>query len=441
MNPATDPSPALDAALAAAEAAYAAANPLSRTQHERARGPLPGGHTRQTLYFPPFPLTIATGSGAHITDLDNHRYLNLVGDYAAGVFGATCLPLQSAVREALTEGIALSGPNRRELELAELITARIASIEQVRFCNSGSEACLFAVQVARHATQRQTVLVFDGCYHGGFLIFGPGKAPLTVPIPTVRATYNDVDGTRAVLRTHGSEIAAVIVEPMMGAAGAIPGAADFLGMLREETIRHGIVLIFDEVMTSRLAPGGLQEVHGIRPDLTTLGKFWGGGLAFGAFGGTRNLMRHLDVRSGGALSQGGTFNNNIVAMSAGLIGARDVYTPAACRDLNARGDALRERLNAAAAARGIACQVTGRGGVMNIHWQDTPIRHPGDLDPRQAPARRLFQLGMLEAGFYIAQRGLVTLSLPMTDADLGRLGEAFERYLEQHAGLLRLKTP
>lgn len=241
-------------ALASAERRFAAANPLSRARNERACAVLPGGHSRQTLDYAPFPLTIERGRGARITDIDGHDYLNLVGDYAAGVFGATCEPIRLAVEAVLGAGLSLSGPNTHEVELAELISQRIPSMQQVRFCNSGSEACLFAAQLARHATQRSTLMVFNGCYHGGFMIYKAKDPPLSVPFPVVKSTFNDIEGTRAALRTAGPTLAAVFVEPMMGSGGCIPAAPDFLAMLREETQRIGALLVFDEVMTSRLAP-------------------------------------------------------------------------------------------------------------------------------------------------------------------------------------------
>src|SRR5450631_2951920 len=162
-----DDTSAIDAAIARVELEFAAANPLSRARHERACHVMPGGHSRQTLFYAPFPLTIARGHGARVTDLDGHEYLNMVGDYAAGVFGATCEPIQQAVRDAMQAGVSLSGLNTKETELAELIATRIPSIQQLRFCNSGSEAVLFASLVARHATKRPKLLVFNGCYHGG----------------------------------------------------------------------------------------------------------------------------------------------------------------------------------------------------------------------------------------------------------------------------------
>lgn len=433
---ATPVTPSLEAAVAAAEARFIAANPNSKSRHERACAVLPGGHSRQTLFFSPFPLIMQSGRGARVTDLDHHEYLNLVGDFAAGVFGSTCEPIQKVVNDTLRTGISLSGLNIPEFELAALISRRIPSIQQVRFCNSGSEACLYAAQVARHATGRAKLLVFNGCYHGGFMIYAEKDPPLSVPFPLVKATYNDIEGTRNLIRAHTSELAAVFVEPVMGSGGAIPGAREFLQMLRDETKKAGIVLVFDEVMTSRLGPGGVQGLLGIQPDLTTLGKFWGGGFAFGAFGGQADLMRHMDTRSGGVLSQGGTFNNNVVTMAAGLVGARDVYTEEACRSLNARGDWLRDQLNALGSKAGIAFQATGVGGVLNTHWTAGPITHPGQVVPMGAPVRRLFQLEMIENGYFVAQRGMINLSLPVEQDDLARFVKAAGEFLARYSELL-----
>ncbi len=223
--------------------------------------------------------------------------------------------------------------------MAALLTARFPSLERVRFCNSGTEANMFAVQTARVMTGRPAVLGFAGCYHGGLLTFTAADNPLNVPIPTVVAPYNDADGTAALIDAHADELAAVIVEPMIGGGGCIPAAPEFLRMLRERTERHGIVLIFDEVMTSRLAPGGLQGEYGITPDLTSLGKYIGGGMTAGAFGGRAELMERYDPRQKRPLQHSGTYNNNVFSLRAGIAGLGEVYTAEAAVALNARGDA------------------------------------------------------------------------------------------------------
>ena len=423
-------------AVLSAERRFAAANPLSRVRHQRACRVLPGGHSRQTLYYAPFPVTFVSGNDSRIIDLDGHKYVNFVGDYAAGVLGHTCKPVQRAAGEALALGISLGGVNNKEVEFAELISSRIPSMQQIRFCNSGSEACLFSVQLARQATKRPKILAFKGCYHGAFLIYGDTDSPLSIPFEVVKATYNDCEGTRAALRANADSVAAIIVEPMMGAAGAIPGTREFLRMLREETRRIGALLIFDEVLTSRLAPGGLQHVHGITPDITTLGKFWGGGFPFGAFGGSREVMRHLDLSAGGTLSQGGTFNSNIVTVAAGIVAVRDVYTPEACTELNARGDRLRAALQRLAAASGVGLQATGVGSTFNLHWHSRPIQDPGDVERHDSAPRRLFQLEMMLRGFYVTQRGMINLSMPLTDRDLESFVEAVGDYTVEYRALL-----
>ena len=194
-------------------------------------------------------------------------------------------------------------------------------------------------------------------------------------------------------------------------------------------------------MASRLGPGGAQGLYGLVPDITTLGKFWGGGFAFGAFGGSREVMRHLDTRGGGVLSQGGTFNNNIVAMSAGLVGARDVYTPEACIALNAFGDRLRMAINELGRSTGVPLQATGRGAVMNTHWHTRPISHAEHVESANSAARSLFQLEMLRRGYYVARRGIITLSLPMTDKDIQGFLDAVRGYLSEHGDLLRRSSP
>ena len=240
----------------------------------------------------------------------------------------------------------------------------------------------------------------------------------------------------AALRTHAAALAAVFVEPLIGGGGCIPGTPEFLAMLREETRALGILLVFDEVMTSRLGPGGMQGRIGVIPDLTTLGKFWGGGFAFGAFGGAEPLMRHFDVAGGGTLAHGGTFNNNIMTMTAGLVGARDVYTADVCIALNGLGDWLRDALNELGRTTKVALQATGLGGVLSTHWGSQPIASPQDIEASGSPLRRLFQLEMLLRGFYVTQRGMITLALPVTQSHLHEFLVAVANYLHAYRKLL-----
>ena len=425
----------LEDALRDAEARYAEANPKSRARHAEACEVMPGGNTRSILFYPPFPLAITRGEGARLWDLDGHAYVDLLGEYTAGLYGHSNPIIQAAVRAALESGIVLGGPNPYEAELARLICARFPSCDLVRFCNSGTEANVNALCAARAITGRSQILVFDGAYHGGPLTFAHGDSPMNLPFSWVRGTYNELEATTAAIERHSRELAAIIVEPMMGAAGAIAGDPAFLQGLREAATRHGIVLIFDEVMTSRLSPGGLQATLGINPDLTTFGKYLGGGLSFGAFGGRADLMARFDPRHPDALPHSGTYNNNVLTMAAGVAGLSDVFTPEAAVALNEAGDTLRARLNRIAREAAVPMQVAGVGSIMCVHFHDRPLASPADAESHLA-ARALFHLDMLERGFYLARRGFISPSLALEPADYDAFAAAFEDFLDAYGPLL-----
>ncbi len=434
---------ALEERLAEVEAAYVAANPSSLAAHLAATRPLPGGNTRSILHFSPFPLTFAKGEGCRLHDLDGHELTDFLGEYSAGLFGHSEPVIEAAITEALADGIVLGGPNRYEATLAETICARFPSIDQVRFTNSGTEANLLALAAARLATGRQAVMVMEGGYHGGVLYFGQHKSPLNVAGPWVFGIYNDIEATSAVIEREAHGLAAILIEPMLGAGGGICAEPAFLAMLRGSCDRHGIVLIFDEVMTSRMSHGGLQTRLGIIPDMTTLGKYLGGGLSFGAFGGKAKLMERFDPRRPDAVSHAGTFNNNVLSMAAGLAAATRVSTAERLDDLWAAGEELRAGLNALAQARDVPIQVLGTGSILGFHFQRGPIRRPQDVWPTDPLAARiqadlyaLLHLSLIESGCYIARRGYVTLSLPMGDADIARLPAAFDAFLERHGPVI-----
>jgi glutamate-1-semialdehyde 2,1-aminomutase len=424
----------LASALETAEQRYVAANPRSVARHERAGQWMPGGNTRTSLYYSPFPLTLVEGHQQHVRDLDGHTYADFLGEYSAGLYGHTNPVIMGAARAALDAGIALGGPNEHEAELAALVTARFPSVELVRFTNSGTEANLLAIGTARAVTGRSRVMVFDGGYHGSVLSFR-GTSALNAPFEYVVGSYNDVDATVALLERHRDELAAVLVEPMLGGGGAIPATPDFLRALRESTARHRILLIFDEVMTSRLGPGGVQQLVGVRPDLTTLGKYLGGGFGFGAFGGRHDVMERFDPSRPGALGHPGTFNNNTVSMAAGAAGLREVFTPEVAVWHNRRGDLLRTRLNALFTAAGVAMTAIGIGSIATIHFQSTPITTASDIVAADAK-RALLHLEMIARGHYFARRGYLALCLPLDDQDLDSFFESIADVVDHHYALL-----
>ena len=444
MQLATKPGPELTRELADIEARYIARHPMSaRRQCEAARH-MPGGNTRTVLYYSPFPLVWASAKGNRLTDIDGLDYLDLLGDFSAGLYGHSNPVVLAAIKKALDDGIVLGGPNQYEARLAAAIRARFSSLELVRFTNSGTEANLMALSTARALKpDRAHVMVFDGGYHGGVFHFSHGSSALNAPFRWLIGQYNDVDGTRALLRAHAGEIAAVLVEPMLGAGGCIPGTREFLGMLREECARSDVLLIFDEVMTSRLSSSGLQGPLGIQPDMTTLGKYLGGGASFGAFGGRREIMAHFDPSRPGSFEHAGTFNNNVLSMAGGLAGLTEVFTPTEAVRINALGDELRRRLNELARERGAPFQATGVGSLIGLHFTGEEIRRPSDASPKNAASKdaqlamqALFHLEMLERGYYLARRGYLALSLPTTQDECLGFATAVDEFLAKRRPLL-----
>jgi glutamate-1-semialdehyde 2,1-aminomutase len=432
IRPNTD----LAAATAEAEARYVGANPKSAERHRRATASMPGGNTRTVLHYSPFPLTIVSGEGCRLRDLDGHGYTDFLGEYTAGLYGHSNPAIQAAIKKVVDDGMALGGPNPYEAELAAELCKRFPSVERVRFCNSGTEGNLFAFSTARMATRRPAIMVFHGAYHGGVFYFGQHKAEINAPFPWIYADYNDTEGTLALIEQHAKELAAVVIEPMVGGGGGIPATREFLQALRAVCTKHGIVLIFDEVMTSRLSSGGLQKAMGVTPDMTSFGKYLGGGASFGAFGGRAELMARYDPSRADAVSHAGTFNNNVISMAAGLTGLRELYTPEAADRLNGAGDRLRERLNAQAVKHDVPMQVMGVGSIMSVHFHRGPIARPQDLWPADGAAaaayadlQKLFHLDLLEHGQYMARRGFISLSLPMTETDFARFTGAVEEFL------------
>jgi glutamate-1-semialdehyde 2,1-aminomutase len=254
-----------------------------------------------------------------------------------------------------------------------------------------------------------------------------------VPHEFIVSTYNDIGGTERLIDVHHEDLGAILAEPMLGSGGCIPGDPAFLAALRRAASACGAVLIFDEVMTSRLSAGGLQLILSLSPDLTTLGKYLGGGLSFGGFGGRRDIMEQFDPRRPNALPHAGTFNNNVLTMSAGVAGLTNVFTREAADALNARGDALRRRLNVACAGRHL--QFTGIGSLMCAHPVSDVIRTAADVTAVDPALRDLFYFDMLERGFYLARRGFIAMSLAIGDEEIRRFEAAVADVLATRAAL------
>ncbi len=426
----------LGQALDEARARYVARNPNSARLQREAADVMPGGNTRSVLFYPPFPLYMAGGEGCRLRDVDGHVYLDALGEFTAGLYGHSDAVIRAAVERALRAGLNLSSHTPGEAALAREIRRRIPSMALLRFTNSGTEANLLALSAATAHTGRRKVMVFEGAYHGGVLTFGKGSAPVNVPHDFVVVPYNDLSAARAAVTAHGAAIAAILVEPMLGSGGCIPGDPAFLHGLRSLADACGALLILDEVMTSRLSTGGRQGLLGLRADLTTLGKYFGGGMSVGVFGGRAEVMSRFDPHRTDALGHAGTFNNNVLTMAAGLAGLERVLTAEALDELNARGDRLRERLNAIFAAERVALQVTGLGSLLSLHATAVPVRSTIDLAPTDPRVKELLFLDLLEHGVWMARRGFMALSLPFGDPEANRLAQALESIVRTRKALL-----
>ncbi len=397
---------------------YADRNVESRQRHVAACTVLPGGNTRTLLFQPPFPLTFVRGEGSVLEDADGHRYIDLLGDYTAGLLGHSDHRARDAAFAALANNMSVGGIHPIETELAGLMCERW-QLDLVRFTNSGTEANLMAITAARMHTRRTHVMVVEGAYHGGVLYFGHGPAAWNAPYPVVLGQFNDLPSCRRAIAEAGDQLAAVLVEPMMGSAGCVPPADGFLAGLIDAAHQVGAVAIFDEVMTSRLGPRGLSAMAGAQPDLKTFGKYIAGGFSFGAFGGAAEVMAIFDVTKPGAvLPHAGTFNNNVTSLAAAAEVLSSVYTADVADAFTRRGEEFRANVAAVLARHDVPLCVTGVGTMMNLHTRREPPTDGATAYRRDEPLQELVYLGLLERGFYVAPRLMINLSLPLTDDQL-----------------------
>jgi glutamate-1-semialdehyde 2,1-aminomutase len=415
---------------------YKAANPLSDAAEKDALQYLPGGNTRSVLHYEPFPLTMVSGEGAEVTDLDGHRYVDFVGEYSAGLFGHSDARIKAAINAALDAGVAMGAPMKYERVLAGLLCERYPALDQVRFCNSGTEANLMALTTACAVTGRRKLLAFRESYHGGVIKFPGGRCELNVPYDFVLADFNDIEGTAALIRGLGDELAAVIVEPILGAGGNIPANREFLNTLRSCTQEVGALLIFDEIKTARLGAAGVQGMLDIKPDLTTVGKFIAGGLPTGAFGGRADLMARYDPRHGRGWNHAGTFNNNACSMAAGCVAMGDVFTPERAAEFLEWSEAFRLSLNDMFAEKSVPMYANGMGSIIAIHFSKVATKKPTDITAGCQSLRPLLHMEMLLEGVLICKRGDFFLSLPMDETHLTKARDALGIFIDKYKQLI-----
>ena len=431
----------LEEAVSEAYASYTERNPSSLAAHNESCKYMPGGNTRIVLHVAPFPLTFDSGNDCKLNSLDGHTYIDFLGEYTAGIYGHSHPVIRQAIDDALSKGWNLGGQNKFEKELARTVCERFSpTMEMVRFTNSGTEANMMAIATAVEWTGRKKVLVFSRAYHGSTISFpDPQKGTINLPHQWIIGTYNSIPNVSDLLLSlPPNSLAAILVEPMLGSGGAVPGDPAFLQYLRTVSTQLGALLIFDEVMTSRLSHSGLGLKLRIRADLMTLGKWVGGGMSFGAFGGRRDVMEMYDPRNG-KYKHAGTFNNNVVSMAAGCAGCK-LLDAEVINNLNALGKHMKAWATEALYKHGVSdphhegdshrMWISGIGSIMYVHFAG------GSADALHG----LFFHHMLEEGIYLAPRGFMALSIEIKREHIFKFVNALDNFVTKYKPLI-LGTP
>ncbi|THF61271.1 glutamate-1-semialdehyde 2,1-aminomutase [Pseudothauera rhizosphaerae] len=390
----------------------------NETLFQRAQRTIPGGVNSPVRAFRSVggtPRFLARAEGARVWDADGKAYIDYVGSWGPAIAGHAHPAIVEAVREAALRGLSFGAPTEAEVEMAELLCELLPSVEMVRLVSSGTEATMSAIRLARGFTGRDAIVKFEGCYHGhadsllvkagsGLLTFGnpsSGGVPADFARHTIVLDYNDLAGVEEVFKARGSEIAAIIVEPVAGNMNLVKPVPGFLEGLRRLCTEHGAVLIFDEVMTGfRVGPQGVQGLYGITPDLTTLGKVIGGGMPVGAFGGRRDIMEKIAPL--GAVYQAGTLSGSPVAVAAGIASLRLTREPGFYEQLAARTRALVDGLAGAAREAGVTFSADAVGGMFGVYFSAGVPASFADVMASDRERFNRFFHAMLDAGHYFA---------------------------------------
>ena len=420
---------------------------------ERASRYIPGGVNSPVRAFRSVgltPLYIDHGKGSHVFDADGNEYIDYISSWGPLLLGHAYPPIQEAIRQELEKGTSYGACNAREVEMAELIcTQFFPSVERVRMVNSGTEATMSAVRLARGFTGRDKIIKFEGCYHGhadtflisagsGLATFGQtSSAGVTKHIieDTLVATYNDIESVRRLLETHRGEVAAIILEPIMGNMGLIPPAPGFLEELRRVTEEEGVLLIFDEVISGfRAARGGAQELYGIRPDLTCLGKIIGGGLPVGAFGGRADIMERLAPL--GDVYQAGTLSGNPLALAAGITMLQALAAPDFYTRLEEKGQAFEATIRPILDRYADRLSYNRVGSLSTIFFCSGGVHSNSDAKRADTETYARYFRGMIERGIYLppSQFECIFLSMAHTQEDFDRTAAAMDEVLREVLG-------
>lgn len=429
---------------------YLSRTPKSQALNERARLVLPGGDTRTGTFYAPYSTYMVEGHGGILTDADGNRYLDFLNNFTSLVHGHAHPELVQAAQEQLPHGTAFASPMTKQIELAEMLCARVPSVEMVRFANSGTEATMLAIRAARAFTNKSGIVKMRGAYHGSHDLAAATADPEAdrgipdgVRKDVFFAPFNDLDAVKGILEQHASEIAAIIVEPVPNAGGLPLPRPGYLSGLRQLADRYGVLLIFDEVITLRLSEGGYQEHVGVKPDLTAMGKIIGGGFPVGAIGGKREIMLQFDPGRKDKISHSGTFNGNNMTMAAGAASLRLLDRPAIER-INALGQMLAKGFDDAFEEAEISGGTTCSGSLVQVHWRRGEIANMDDVSEGFRAAGDLpllSHLGLMNRGIFGAARGEYNISTVMTETEVDRAVSAFNETLHELRPYVAEKYP
>jgi glutamate-1-semialdehyde 2,1-aminomutase len=427
---------------------YVARTPRSRALQAEAEGVLPGGSSRGTAYFAPYPFFAEAGEGHYVHDVDGNRYLDFMLNATSLVLGHGHPTIAEALGEQARKGTAFSTPTTSQIRVARLLCDRVPSLDTIRFTNSGTEGTLMAIRAAWAFTGKPMLAKFEGGYHGAHEHVAVSVKPKAealdpagpTPIPeypgqsarvledVLVLPYNDLAECERRLRAHRDRVGCLIMEPIVSSFGYLPADPEFLRGIRKLTEELGIVLVFDEVQSFRVAPGGAQEMFGVTPDLTCFGKIIGGGMPVGAFGGRRDIMALYDpgVAGGARIAHAGTFNANPMTLVAGEA-VMLALTPQVYRRMNELGELTRIKLRAALAQAGVAAQVTGVASLFGIHFTSRPIKNYRDVVAGDAEMTRAVFTGMLNEGVLLQTSCAGSLGVMSTEAEIDALAAALGR--------------
>ncbi|MEM1563072.1 MAG: glutamate-1-semialdehyde 2,1-aminomutase [Candidatus Bathyarchaeia archaeon] len=422
---------------------YVSKTPKSRELYERAKKVLPAGVSYGIRFFEPYPFYTARAKGSKLYDVDGNEYVDYWMGHGTHILGHSPPMVVEAVKRQVENGTHYGTSHELEVALAEQVVKMVPSAEMVRFTNSGTEANMYAVRLARAYTGKSKIIKFEGGWHGGYDALHVGvKYPFDIPESagltagatqdTLLAVFNSIEDVK--IKARRESVAAIIIEPVLGAGGCIPAEREFLKGLREICDERGILLIYDEVITGfRLAPGGAQQYYGVLPDITVFGKILGGGFPVGAFCGRREIMERLNslvYERPNYSFHGGTFCANPITMAAGLATLKALEDGSIISRLNSAGEKVRETLKEIFEVKGVNVQVTGAGSIFATHFTNKTVRNARDAS--EADKKRLaeYHLNLIAKGVFFLPTHFGSISAAHTETDIEKLFQATEDYVK-----------